>query len=85
MNVSFFYTSIEVSSVFEISALVSLPDAGQQWGKRIETNRTNPRNHHLESACKTLGITTLGVWHHHQTKKRDTSQIIEIFINHQVP
>jgi hypothetical protein len=83
MNVSLFYTSIEVSSVFEISALVSLPDAGQQWGKRIETNRTNPRNHHQN--LQNLGITTLGVWHHRQTKKRDTSQIIEIFINHQVP
>ena len=32
------------------------------WGNRDRQkknkNRTNPRNHHLESACKTLGITT---------------------------
>ena len=27
-------------------------------GKGIETNRTNPGNHHLEFAYKTLGITT---------------------------
>ena len=27
----------------------------------IETDRTNPRNHHLKFACKILSITTLGV------------------------
>ena len=30
-------------------------------GKGMETNRINPKDHHLESACKTLCITNLGV------------------------
>ena len=39
-----------------------MADAGQYVENGIngknDRNRTNPRNHHLEYACKTLGITT---------------------------
>ena len=41
-------------------------DAGQQVENGIneknDRNRTNPGNHHLESACKTLGIITYEVF-----------------------
>ena len=57
---------------FDVEGLMQDNNEKQDKCEKEDRNRTNPKNHHLESAYKTLGITTFRVFGITTKQRRET-------------